>query len=307
MTEPNRMKKTLNIIGSAKLWLGFSMVITVVALVAVFVFGLKYGIDFTGGSLLEVTIPNVSTEAVREELAAHGKDVVVQSGEADQYFVRLGVITEAEHQELLTVLKERFPETVETRFDSVGPVVGKELKRAAFTAVIVLLVLIALYIAWAFRKVSEPVPSWKYGVVTLLSAFHDVAIPLGVFAVLGRYFGYQIDTAFVAAMLTILGYSINDTIVVLDRTRENLHRNRHAQKTFGEIVNQSINETFGRSLNTTLTTLLPLIAILIVGGETTRSFVLALIIGMLSGAYSSIFLASPLLVLWEQWSRRKQS
>lgn len=299
------MKKTLNIIGSAKLWLSISTVLTVVALVAVFVFGLRYGIDFTGGSLLELTIPNATTELVREELVSHGKEAIVQSGEDNRYFVRLGVVTEAEHQEILTVLRERFPETTETRFDSVGPVVGQELKKASFTAVVVLLVLIALYIAWAFRRVSEPVPSWKYGVVTLLSALHDVLIPLGIFAVLGHYFGYQIDTGFVAAMLTILGYSINDTIVVLDRTRENLHRNRHTQKTFGEIVNQSINETFGRSLNTTLTTLLPLIAIFIVGGETTRPFVLALIIGMLSGAYSSIFLASPLLVLWERWSRKK--
>ena len=135
----------------------------------------------------------------------------------------------------------------------------------------------------------------------MIAAFHDVIIPLGVFAVLGHFFGYQIDMAFVAAALTILGYSINDTIVVLDRTRENLLRRRHSDMSFGDIVNTSVLETLARSLNTTFATLLPLLAVFIVGGATTRPFVLALIIGMLSGAYSSIFVASPLLVEWEKW------
>jgi preprotein translocase subunit SecF len=139
----------------------------------------------------------------------------------------------------------------------------------------------------------------------LLAALHDVIIPLGVFSVLGRILGYQVDTAFVAAMLTILGYSINDTIVVLDRTRENLTLNRHSDKSFGDIVNDSVRQTLGRSINTTLTTLLPLLAIFLIGGTTTRPFVLALIVGIVSGAYSSIFFASPLLVLWDKWSRRQ--
>jgi preprotein translocase subunit SecF len=265
----------------------------------------NFGIDFTGGSLLEVEVANTSNQQLRSELQAANKEAVVQSSEANRYFVRLGPLTEAEHQEVLSILRTNHPDLVERKFDSVGPVVGEQLKKDTAVAVVVLLILIALYIAWAFRKVSEPVPSWKFGIVTLFSAFHDVLIPIGVFAILGRTAGYQIDIAFVAAMLTILGYSINDTIVVLDRTRENLSRQRHTSKSFGEIVNQSINETLGRSLNTTLTTLLPLIAIFAVGGATTRPFVLALIVGILSGAYSSIFFASPMLVLWDKWSHRK--
>ena len=296
--------KSLNVIGYTKFWLGFSALLIVTSFVLFAVLKPNFGIDFTGGSLLEIQVDNTTNQQLRDELSAAGKEAVVQSSEGNSYFVRLGPISEAEHQEILTVLRTNHPELTESKFDSVGPVVGDELKRDTVIAVVVLLTLIALYIAWAFRKVSEPVPSWKYGVVTLFAAFHDVVIPLGVFAILGRTIGYQIDIAFVAAMLTILGYSINDTIVVLDRTRENLARYRHSNKSFGEIVNQSIVETLGRSLNTTLTTLLPLVAIFAVGGATTRPFVLALIIGILAGAYSSIFFASPLLVVWDKWSRR---
>lgn len=253
---------------------------------------------------MEIAVKDTSNQALHAELLSLGKEAVVQSSGEGSYFVHLGVITESEHQEILTGLRATHPDVTENKFDSVGPVIGDQLKKDAAIAVVVLLLLIAVYIAWAFRRVSEPVPSWKYGIVTLFAAFHDVIIPLGVFAILGRTLGYQIDIAFVAAMLTILGYSINDTIVVLDRTRENLGRYRHSSRSFGEIVNQSIVETLGRSLNTTLTTLLPLVAIFIVGGETTRPFVLALIVGIVSGAYSSIFFASPMLVLWDSWSRR---
>jgi preprotein translocase subunit SecF len=296
--------KSLNVIGSAKVWLGISAALISAAVLCVAVFGLNFGIDFKGGSLLEVEVAGTSNDQLRDELSAAGTEAVVQQGEGDNYFIRLEQISEDEHQAILSSLRATHPELVEHRFDSVGPVIGEQLKKDAVIAVIVLLGLIGIYIAWAFRRVSEPVPSWKYGLVTLVSAFHDVMIPLGVFAVLGKVLGYQIDIAFVAAMLTILGYSINDTIVVLDRTRENLAKNRHSDKSFGEIVNQSIVQTLGRSVNTTLTTLLPLIAIFAVGGASTRPFVLALILGIVAGAYSSIFVASPLLVMWERWSRK---
>jgi preprotein translocase subunit SecF len=296
--------KPLNVIGSAKIWLGVSAALMVLALVSIAVFGLNFGIDFKGGTLIEVEASGTSNTQLHDELAAAGTETVVQQGEGDNYFIRLEQISEDEHQALLSALRANHPELVEHRFDSVGPVIGEQLKKDAIIAVVVLLALIGIYIAWAFRRVSEPVPSWKYGVVTLVSAFHDVLIPIGVFAVLGQVLGYQIDIAFVAAMLTILGYSINDTIVVLDRTRENLARNRHSDKSFGQIVNDSVVQTLGRSVNTTLTTLLPLLAIFAVGGTTTRPFVLALILGILAGAYSSIFVASPLLVLWERWSRK---
>lgn len=295
------MKFTFNVIRHSRLWLAISGAIVVAAFVALFTYGLNFGIDFTGGSLLQVNAPATSVEVLREAVAAAGFEPVVQQGEGDSYFVRLAPVTEEQHQAILNAVKSISPEATEVRFDTVGPAIGGELKTASLKATALMLLLITLYVAWAFRKVTRPVASWKYGVVTMISAFHDVIIPLGVFAVLGHYFGYQIDMAFVAAVLTILGYSINDTIVVLDRTRENLIRHRHGDTSFGDIVNKSVMETIARSINTTFSTMLPLLAVFIVGGATTRPFVLALLIGMLSGAYSSIFVASPLLVEWEKW------
>ena len=252
--------KTFDIIGRSKIWLALSGVILVACLGSLAVFGLNFGIDFTGGSVMQITASDTSADALRETVSSAGFEAVVQSTGETGYFLRFG----------------------------------------PFKAVAVMLALIVVYIAWAFRKVSEPVASWKYGLVTMVAAFHDVIIPLGVFAVLGQVLGYQVDTAFVAAILTVLGYSINDTIVVLDRTRENLTRNRHSDRDFGDIVNSSIVQTLGRSLNTTLTTLLPLTAIVILGGESIRPFALALMIGIASGAYSSIFVASPLIVYLER-------
>lgn len=295
------MKFTLNVIGHSRLWLAISGGIIVAAFIALFTYGLNFGIDFTGGSLLQVNAPATSVEALRDAVTTAGFEPVVQQGEGDAYFVRLAPVTEEQHQTIFTAVKSVSPDAAEIRFDTVGPVIGGELESASVKATALMLLLITLYVAWAFRKVTRPVASWKYGVVTMIAAFHDVIIPLGVFAVLGHFYGYQVDMAFVAAVLTILGYSINDTIVVLDRTRENLIRHRHGDASFGAIVNKSVVETFARSINTTFATLLPLLAVFIVGGATTRPFVLALIIGMLSGAYSSIFVASPLLVEWEKW------
>jgi preprotein translocase SecF subunit len=163
-------------------------------------------------------------------------------------------------------------------------------------------VLIGLYISWAFRKVSEPVASWKYGLLTMFCAAHDVIIPLGVFAVIGHYWHWEVGTAFIAAMLTILGYSISDTVVVFDRTRENL--SRHTGEPFDAIVEKSIQQTYVRSINTSVTVLLALTSILVFGGESTRPFALALLIGVLVGTYSSIFFASPALVEWEGLKRK---
>ncbi len=297
--------KSFNLIGQSKLWLLISGVITLCALVGLGTYGLNFGIDFTGGSLMQISAPETSVDALRNAVSASGLEPVIQQGEGDTYFIRLAPITEEEHQSALSAIKTVSADAMEIRFDTVGPVIGDELKRSAVMASVLLLVLILVYVAWAFRRVTQPVASWKYGVVTLISAFHDVVIPLGVFAVLGRTFGYQIDLAFVAAILTILGYSINDTIVVLDRTRENLLRHRHSHASFGEIVNTSVMETIARSLNTTFSSFLPLLAVFLIGGETTRPFVLALMIGLVSGAYSSIFIASPLLVEWEKWQANR--
>lgn len=294
------------VIRYSKIWLTISAAIVALSLVSLFTFGLNPGIDFSGGSLLEASIPSATVEDVRATLEAAGKHATVQeAGTSGDYLMRFGVMSEADHQAVLSALREKFGDVQEQKFDAVGPSVGESLKRSAAKSVVLLVILIAAYIAWAFRTVSFPVKSWKYGVVTAISAFHDVIIPMGIFAFLSKIYGFEADTAFVAALLTILGYSINDTIVVFDRTRENLIKHRHKNADFGEVVDASVRETLGRSLNTTLTTLLPLVAILLLGGETVRPFILTLFLGILAGAYSSIFLASPLLVLWERKAAKK--
>lgn len=296
----------LNIIGHSKLWLTVSGIILATSIVCVAVFGLNEGIDFTGGSLMNITVPeNVAQEAVRATVENAGFPPTVQEASDGSMLVRVAPLTEAEHQTILTALRTDFGDVTEHEFNSVGPTIGSELKKKAIIAIGLVLLLIAAYIAWAFRRVAEPVASWKYGLITLIAAAHDVIIPLGVFAVLGKFFGFEADTAFVAALLTILGYSINDTIVVFDRTRENLYRHRHDDTTFAATVNASIMETLARSLNTTLCVLLPVLAIVIFGGESTRSFSVTLLVGILAGAYSSIFVASPLLVMSEFWGKKK--
>jgi len=192
----------------------------------------------------------------------------------------------------------------EDRFESIGPVIGQELREKSIEALIAVLIGIILYIAWAFRKVSDPVSSWKYGVTAIIALAHDVIIPVGVFVVLGMVTGVEVDILFVTALLTILGFSVNDTIVVFDRTRENLAKSHH-QGEFESIVNKSVNQTITRSIYTSLSTFMVLFAVFLFGGESIKYFVLALMIGIIVGTYSSIFLASPILVEWEHASRRK--
>lgn len=186
-------------------------------------------------------------------------------------------------------------------YESIGPLIGAELKRKSVYAILLVLVAILLYISWVFRKVSKPVASWKYGVAAIIALFHDVVIVLGVFAVLGHFYNVEINTPFIAAVLTVLGYSVNDTIVVFDRIRENLPK---SNEDFEGTVNTSLNQTIVRSINTSLTVLLVLFCILIFGGSTIREFVLALLIGIFVGTYSSIFIASPILVIWNNRDSR---
>ncbi|MBU0531095.1 MAG: protein translocase subunit SecF [Candidatus Uhrbacteria bacterium] len=295
----------MNIVGLRNIWFLISGGLTVASIVAVAILGLNFGIDFTGGSLMEVAFETeTSVDQVRSALDQAGyPSARVQPSNEGDYLIRLEPIDEQEHQAALESLKQRLGEAEELRFDMIGPVIGNELRSKALWAIGFALLLIMTYIAWAFRKVSEPVASWKYGLLTIVAATHDLIIPIGVFAVLGHVLGYQIDTAFVAALLTILGYSINDTIVVFDRTRENLTR-LSTSETFESVVNCSINQTLTRSVNTSITTLLALLAVFFFGGETIQHFALALIIGILCGTYSSIFLASPLLVSWERFGKK---
>ncbi len=298
----------LQIIKHSKIWLFMSGTIVALAIVSFAVFGLNPGIDFTGGGLISLHFDAPAEQSsIIKTVTDLGYEPLVQQADDGSTLIRVRPVSEAEHQEILTALRTNVGSLEELRFDSVGPTIGQELKSKATTAIILVLLIIGLYIAWAFRRVSRPVASWKYGLITLLTAFHDVVIPVGVFALLGHFLHYQADTAFVAALLTILGYSINDTIVVFDRTRENLHRHRHQGTTFPDTVNNSVNETLARSMNTTLATFLPVLAIVIFGGASTRPFAITLLAGIFSGAYSSIFVASPLLSMSERWGWKRKS
>jgi len=263
---------------------------------SIILFGFKQGIDFSGGSLWEIkTSKSLSIDEVRTFLSDYvDGDIVVQP--LDQGLImRFKNIDEETHQKIYNDFTKKFGLMIENRFESVGPTIGQELKKKSMMAVILVIIATVIYIAWAFRKVSQPVSSWMYGILTVVSLSHDVLIPMGLFAILGRFFNVEIGASFIAAILAVAGYSINDTIVVLDRVRENVAKDKSS---FEDVVEKSIHQTIARSLNTTTTTLLALVAVYFFGGETVKYFALALIVGIAVGAYSSIFIASPLLVTW---------
>lgn len=292
----------------------FSGTLVAVGLFAIFYFGFNLGIDFTGGSLLEVeftgSVPSPN-ELSNAFAGFETGDLKIQKTGDRGYLLRFREVNEETHQKIIANLNSLSPQgAVEKRFDSIGPTIGKELQKRALTAVLLTAIMIILYIAFAFRKVSaskvlknKNLSSFKYGIIAVIALLHDIIIPSGVFAVLGHFKGVEIDSLFVTAILTILGFSVHDTIVVFDRIRENLLKNP-SQK-FEDTVNKSVKETIIRSINTSLTVLLVLIALFIFGGETTQYFSLALILGVFFGTYSSIFLASPLLVTWLNLSNRK--
>lgn len=294
----------INIIGNRKIFYVISGTLVLASVVSLAVFGLKFGLDFTGGTLAEIEFRESRPSSDEILKAVEGLDLgsvnIQPSGERGA-ILRLKDIDEATHQKIVSTINEKW-QMEEKRFESIGPTIGAELKRKAIFAIILAMALIILYIAWAFRKVSWPVSSWKYGVCAIMALIHDVAIPAGVFSVLGKYAGVEADGLFITALLTILGFSVHDTIVVFDRVRENLKHS--AGKNFEETVNASVNQTIGRSINTSLTVLLVLSAIYFFGGETIKNFALALIIGVTAGTYSSIFVASPLLVSWHLYRPR---
>ncbi len=282
-----------------------SMILTFVALGTVVLYGLRFGVDFRGGSLLEVNFEKQAPPAV-VELVTELNTVFPDSASVSAtpvgdrgMLIRLNPISEEQHQQVLTVLNQKYGTVREERFTSVGPTIGAELKSKSITAIIILLIVIVVYIALVFRTLSGVLSPWAMGLAAVVALIHDIIIPIGIFALLGHLYGVEISAVFVAAALTILGYSISDTVVVFDRVRENVLR-FGKKENFGQLVHTSIMQTLTRSLNTTFTTLLSLIAIYVFGGESIRYFVLALIIGIALGAYSSIFIASPILIWWQR-------
>lgn len=287
-----------------KVYFIFSGVLILGSVVCLFVFGLNLGIDFTGGSILEITYLNERppNEEIKGALSDLDLGTIYLQPTGDRgVIIRMKDITEETHQEIIQQLSQN-QALEEQRFESIGPTIGQELKRKTIILIVVALFSIVLYIAFAFRKVHRPIPSWQYGLASLIALFHDVLIPLGIFSILGKFYGVQITIPVIAGLLTVLGYSINNTVVVFDRIRENLIK--RVGVTFEETANKSLNQTLTRCLNTSLTTLLVLLAIFFFGGSTLEYFALVLIIGIVAGTYSSLFLASPLLASWLAWRHR---
>ncbi len=292
----------MNITGYKHIFFAISGVLVVAALGAILFFGLRFGIDFTGGAIIEATYTDArpSVEEVESELAQIGfEGSSVQTTGESGLVVRTGVVSENDRDALRGALSlsESYPYE-EQRFSLIGPVIGNELRAKAWVAIGAVILAIILFVAFAFRHVSEPVSSWVYGLIAIVALVHDILIPTGAFALLANYLpGYEIDTLFVMALLAILGYSVNDTIIIFDRVRENLKENArlHTHKDFSSIINESLSQTFARSINTSLTTLVVLGALFLIGGAATKPFALTLAIGVIAGTYSSIFLAAPLL------------
>jgi preprotein translocase subunit SecF len=289
-----------------KVWIIISALTVVVCITLFVTLGLKLGIDFTGGSLMEITFSKnlPAIEEMQKSMAnLHQQNAVIQKLGDNGYIIRTEFLSEDDHQMILKGVKDEYQtadnEIREENFQTIGSAISSQLRQRAIMAIVLVNLGIIIYVAYAFRGVSRPVASWKYGVLAIVALVHDIMLVVGIFALLGHFKGIEIDIGFVVALLTVLGYSITDTIVVYDRIRENL--THHSAQNFSEMVNMGLNQTLMRSINTTFITLLPLLALYFLGGSTVHNFALALLIGIASGAYSSVFIASPLLVLSQNW------
>jgi len=291
----------LNIVGHKKIWFTISIILVGIAVLAIATYGFKESAELKGGTLWEFKVSgqNLSVADVQNELVnnLHIQDAEVNLNNGNQSFlIRFGSINEPTHQQYIGELQQAWPSFQELSFQSISASVGTNLRNNSIIAILLVLIGISLYIAFAFRKASRPISSWKYGWVTLITLFHDVAIPAGMLAILGHFVNVPIDSDFIVALLVVMGFSVHDTIVVFDRIRENL-LNHRGKVPFSTIINDSVNQTLARSINTSLTLILVLLALYFVGPADLRYFVLTLLVGVTTGIYSSIFIASPALVV----------
>ena len=285
-----------------KVFVIISALLVTLSIGAIVYFGLNLGIDFKGGALTEIEYMTVRPEqsVVENNIStASVGQALVQPVGTNGYSIKTRDITDKEHQALLTSLGS---DVKEKSFTSIGPSVGAELVRKAIICFILVSLGIIFWIAFSFRKVSKPVSSWKYGLIAIVTLIHDIIIPVGVFAVLSSVYGVEVDTLFVVAILTVLGLSVSDTIVVFDRIRENIRLNHW--KTFEETVGNSISQVYTRSIATSATVIMALISLVFFGPKSTKVFAMMLTAGMFFGTYSSIFLASPLLVFVKNWQKK---
>lgn len=298
----------MNVIKNRNLYYLISAVIIIPGLISLFLFGLKPSIEFTGGSEIELLVDKssnlITSSQIKTIIESQKVQVVsITSSTNKTYVVRTAPVSEEKNKELVKALAKKYPGITEASFETVGATIGRETELNALKAVVIASVAILIYIAFVFRKVSKPVASWKYGVCAIIALLHDVLLVVGTFSLLGHFFNIEVDSLFITALLTVMGFSVHDTIVVFDRIRENLKK--HPDFAYEKVVNSSILETINRSLNTSVTVTLVLFMLFLFGGENTRWFVVALLIGITSGTYSSIFNASPMLVSWYEFDKKR--
>ncbi|MEK7461440.1 MAG: protein translocase subunit SecF [Patescibacteria group bacterium] len=290
-----------------KLWFSISALLIIPGIIALVTWGLRFGIDFRGGTLIELKFSqaDIQTEQIRTALAdVQLENLIVQPAGQGSVFLRTGPIDTEKHTQIGENIKNKLGEYLEARFESVGPTVSQDLTKKAIIAVIFASIVIIFYIAFAFRGVPKPASSWRFGISAVAALAHDLLFVVGAFAILGHFFHYEVDSLFITALLTVMGFSVHDTIVVFDRLRENLRKS--PSRTFSEIADLAITQTLGRSLATSLTVVFVLLSLFLLGGESIKPFVLALLLGVTIGTYSSIFNATPLLVVWQNAATRRR-
>lgn len=298
----------MNIIGKKNIYFAISLLVIIPGLVSLLLWGLRLSIDFTGGSRETLSLSGKLTQAdvaqIEDIFKKDKEEVATAQTSGAQIILRTAPIDAKKHAQILNDLKKAYPQIREDSFETIGPTIGSETTANALKGILIASLLIVLYIAWSFREVPKPASSWRFGITAIAALLHDVLVVVGIFSLLGHFFGVEVDSLFVTALLTVIGFSVHDTIVVFDRIRENLKRTHNPN--FERIVNDSILQTLSRSLNTSLTVVLVLFALLLFAGESTKWFIVALLVGVISGTYSSIFNASPLLVLWHEWGMKKK-
>lgn len=297
----------MNIIGKKYFYFALSLLVIVPGIISLVLFGLNFGIDFTGGSRITLFFPKkVDSQAVnkvKEILTEQRVGIATIQRSDNLIFIRTSPMGQRINDQFINTLSKEFKEVRETELETIGPTIGQETTKNAIKAIIVASILIVLYVTWSFRKIPKPASSLRFGICAIAALIHDFIVMIGAFSLFGHFFNVEVNSLFVTAVLTVIGYSVHDTIVVFDRIRENLIR--MIGTPFSQVVNESILQTIGRSLNTSLTVVVVLFAILLFGGESIKWFAVALLIGIIAGTYSSIFFASPLLVVWHE-KRRKE-
>jgi preprotein translocase subunit SecF len=301
-----------DLIGKKWLFFIFSGIVIIPGILSLIFWGLKPAIDFTGGTLFEFKIQslsqtqtggkpeiNTNNSEIKNIVQEAGIDVgSIQESGANTYLLRLKPLDKDQNKKLQDTLTKKFTDISVIRSETVGPSVGQETTANAVKAVLLASAAIVFYVAWAFRKIPKPYTSYKFGICAVIALLHDVLVIVGIFSIFGHFFKVEVDSLFITALLTIMGFSVHDTIVVFDRIRENLFK--MSGESFANIVNESILQTLARSFSTSLTVLFTLLALFLFGGESIKWFTVALLIGITSGTYSSVFNAAPLLVIWEE-------